>query len=265
MLYVSLGTAVVYVVSMIAGNYTLYNLLCFHRGAILHGQVWRLFTYPLTMIQGNLLVMAIALFCYYSIGTAMERYWGTLKFNLFYFTGVILMDIYAMLFGCNASVYYLNMSLFLSFATLFPQSSFLLFYIIPIKAWVFALFDLAIILLGLFSFPVTAENFFPLIALANYFLFFGKDVLNVIPPQWQYNFRKKFGKKTAAPRSAPKTIPFRPAAQEQTPPQAAYHHRCTVCGRTDVSNPELEFRYCSKCNGYYCYCIDHISNHSHIQ
>ena len=45
----------------------------------------------------------------------------------------------------------------------------------------------------------------------------------------------------------------------------AYTHKCTVCGRTDVSNPELEFRYCSKCNGYYCYCSDHINNHSHIQ
>ena len=47
--------------------------------------------------------------------------------------------------------------------------------------------------------------------------------------------------------------------------EPTYTHRCTVCGRTDASNPELEFRYCSKCNGYYCYCSDHINNHSHIQ
>ena len=44
-----------------------------------------------------------------------------------------------------------------------------------------------------------------------------------------------------------------------------YRHKCTVCGRTDTDYPNLEFRYCSKCNGYYCYCMDHINNHVHIQ
>ena len=44
-----------------------------------------------------------------------------------------------------------------------------------------------------------------------------------------------------------------------------YHHRCTVCGRTDTENPKLEFRYCSRCSGYHCYCEDHISNHAHIE
>ena len=65
----------------------------------------------------------------------------------------------------------------------------------------------------------------------------------------------------------PTVIPFRPQASQSAPqPQkAAYTHRCTVCGRTDVSDPELEFRYCSRCKGYYCYCQDHINNHTHIQ
>ena len=44
-----------------------------------------------------------------------------------------------------------------------------------------------------------------------------------------------------------------------------YRHKCTVCGRTDTDYPNLEFRYCSKCKGYCCYCIDHINNHVHIQ
>lgn len=265
MLYISLGTAVVYVISMMAGNYTLYNLLCFSRIAILHGQVWRLFTYPLTSIQSNFLFMAITLFCYYSIGTAMERQWGTLKFNLFYLTGVLMMDLYAMLFNCSASVYYLNMSLFLSFATMYPQAGFLLFFVIPIKAWVFALFDLFVILVGLLSFPITAENFFPIIALANYFLFFGKDVLNLIPITWQMNFRRLFRKNAPKKQAAPKVIIFPGSVSQAAPQQAPYNHRCTVCGRTDVSDPDLEFRYCSRCKGYYCYCSDHISNHTHIQ
>lgn len=260
MLYICIGNAVMYVISMVTRNYTLYNLLSFNRRLILQGQVWRLFTYPLTYLTSNILLMAISLLCYYSLGNAMERMWGTLKFNIFYLTGVVLMDIYAMIFNCSANVYYLNMSLFLGYATLFPDASFLLFFIIPVKAWVLALFDLVIILLGVFSPPFTAANLFPLIALGNYFLFFGKDVLNVIPLSWQSNARKLFHKKP----KQPKVIQFHISQKPQEPKQN-YNHRCTVCGRTDVSNPELEFRYCSKCKGYYCYCQDHINNHVHIQ
>lgn len=260
MLYICIGNAVMYVISMVTRNYTLYNLLSFNRRLILQGQVWRLFTYPLTYLTSNILLMAISLLCYYSLGNAMERMWGTLKFNIFYLTGVVLMDIYAMIFNCSANVYYLNMSLFLGYATLFPDASFLLFFIIPVKAWVLALFDLVIILLGVFSPPFTAANLFPLIALGNYFLFFAKDVLNVIPLSWQNNARKLFHKKP----KQPKVIQFHVSQKPQEPKQN-YNHRCTVCGRTDVSNPELEFRYCSKCKGYYCYCQDHINNHVHIQ
>ena len=269
MLYICVGTAIVYVMSILANNYVLYNLLCFNRTAILHGQVWRLFTYPLTLLQDNILFQLITLLCYFSLGQAMEHLWGTFKFNLFYLTGVVMMDIYSMIFNCTASVYYLNMSLFLSYATMYPQASFLLFFIIPIKAWVFALIDLLIVFAGLFARPFTAYNFFPLIALANYFLFFGKDVLNVIPVSWMANLRRLFRKLTPTKKSGrPKVIPFPSAGSYEATtatPKAPYTHRCTVCGRTDVSNPELEFRYCSRCKGYYCYCQDHISNHSHIQ
>ena len=184
MLYITLGNAVVYLISVMAGNSTLYSLLCFNRRLILGGQIWRLITYPLTLWNSNILFMVITLVCYYSLGTAMERQWGTAKFNIFYFTGVVLMDVYALIFNCTASVYYLNMSLFLGFATLYPQAGFLLFFIIPVKAWLFALVDLIIIFIGVFQMPFTAENIFPLIALGNYFLFFGKDVVNVIPLSW---------------------------------------------------------------------------------
>lgn len=264
MLYICSGSAVVYLLSMISQNFYLYYLLCFDRTRILSGEIWRLFTYPLTFESSNLLLTAIALLCYYSIGRAMENIWGTLRFNLFYLTGVILMDIYCLIFGGQASVYYLNMSLFLSYATLFPDSSFLLFFIIPVRAWILALFNLAIVLLGLFtsSFPY---NLFPVVSLANYFLFFGKDVLNVIPVTWQANARRLFRKKPKGQKG--RIIHFEAGSYEAShaTPKAPYTHRCTVCGRTDVSNPELEFRYCSRCKGYYCYCQDHINNHVHIE
>ena len=136
-------------------------------------------------------------------------------------------------------------------------------FIIPVKAWVFALFDLVLVLLGLFTNPFP-YNLFSVISIANYFLFFGKDVLNVIPVSWRMNARRLFKKK---PKKA-KVVPFPTAGSYEATtarPQTPYTHRCTVCGRTDVTNPDLEFRYCSRCKGYFCYCEEHISNHTHVE
>ena len=267
MLYISLGCALVYLMTQITQNALLYSLLVFDREAILQGQVWRLITYPLTFYNSNLLLMAVALFCYYSIGRAMEHIWGTLRFNLFYFCGVILMDIWCMIFGGRADVTYLNLSLFLSYATMFPDAQFLLFFIIPVKAWIFALVDLLLVLFSFFADPFP-YNFFSIISLANYFLFFGPDVLNVIPMSWRANVRRLFKKGQTTKQDRPKVVPFPKAGSYEATtaaPQVPYTHKCAVCGRTDVSNPELEFRYCSRCSGYHCYCEDHISNHSHVE
>ncbi len=286
MLYIVLGNAIVYLLSMSQKDFSLYNILCFDRNAILQGQVWRLFSYVFTSFSPeNLLLTAISYLCYYSLGKAIENAWGTLRFNLFYLSGVVMMDIFAMCFGgilvrngnylIDCSILYqsmgtsLNLTLFLSYATLYPNTHFLLFFIIPVKAWIFALLDLAITVYDIFSlsFPVFyfPHNLFPLVAIGNYLLFFGKDVGNLIPLSWKLNTRRLFKKK---PKKKTGTIPFPSAGSYQatvSTPTAAYNHRCTVCGRTDVSNPELEFRYCSRCKGYHCYCEEHISNHTHIE
>ena len=269
MLYIAAGTAVVYLIGQMTGNYVLYSLLCFHREAILQGQIWRLFTYPLVYGTGNnsVLLIAISLFCYWSLGRAMENSWGTFKFNLFYFTGMVLMDIYCLIFGGQANVTYLNLSMFLGYATMYPDAHFLFFFIIPVKAWIFALINLVMVALDFFSAPFP-YNFFSLISLANYFLFFGADVANVLPVSWRINARRA-GKRArnAASHTQHKTIPFDAGSYQASTavPKAPYTHRCTVCGATDISHPDLEFRYCSRCNGYYCYCENHISNHTHIQ
>ena len=160
---------------------------------------------------------------------------------------------------------YLNLSLFLSYASLYPDAHFLLFFIIPIKAWIFALFDLGIVLMNFLTYPFP-YNLFPVISLANYFLFFGKDILNVIPMSWRANFTRLFRKKVPSQKKA-KVIQFDAGSCEASKASAKvpYTHRCTVCGRTDISHPHMEFRYCSRCKGYYCYCEEHINNHSHIQ
>ena len=287
MLYVVLGNAIVYLLSLVNQTFILYDILCFDRKLILQGQVWRLFTYVFTSFSSssNFLLVAISYLCYYSIGKAIENMWGTFRFNLFYLSGVVMMDVFAMAFGgiliqngaylVDFSSYYrsmgasLNLTLFLSYATMYPKAHFLLFFIIPVKAWIFALLDLILTAVDIFSlsYPVFAfpHNLFPLVAIANYLLFFGKDVVNILPVSWQLNAERLFTNKKEQKTG---TVPFPSAGSYQATvatPTAPYTHRCSVCGRTDVSNPELEFRYCSRCQGYHCYCEEHIGNHEHIE
>jgi membrane associated rhomboid family serine protease len=101
MLWVSVGAAIVYLLSMFDQSYVLYRILCFSKDKIFQGQIWRLFTYPLVYGVGepNILLVAIGLFCYYSLGRAIENLWGTFRFNLFYFTGVVLIDLYCLIFN----------------------------------------------------------------------------------------------------------------------------------------------------------------------
>ena len=262
MAWIGILTAAVYLIDSMDPSHALYFALMFDRSAILHGQVWRLFTWPLIYTNGRLFMTMFALMCYWSFGRSIERVWGSLRFNLYYLSGVVLMDLYCMIFGGFATAHYLNLSLVISFATLYPDTHILLMYIIPIKAWVLALFYLVTTLIGCVApFP---DCLFPLIAFGNYFLFFGKEVKRLIPVSWQLNARR-VAKKAKNPRS--KTIPFNSAAGYQATHatvRGPYTHRCTVCGRTDADDPELEFRYCSRCKGYYCYCSEHISNHTHI-
>lgn len=266
MLYISIGTVLVYLFSAFSRNNILYEVLSFDRQKILQGQVWRLISYIFTYNAGNPLLMIVSLVCYFSLGRAMENLWGTLRFNLYYFCGVILMDIYCMIFPCYANVTYLNMSLFLGYATLYPDSGFLLLFIIPVKAWIFALVDIGLTLYALIVYPFP-YNLFSVIALANYFLFFGQDVINILPPTWRANAQRLFKQKPKSKdQPVKKTIPFPTAGSYEASTasvKAPYSHRCTICGKTDVSDPELEFRYCSRCTGYKCYCEHHISNHGH--
>lgn len=262
MLYVTLGTGIVYFIRMMDPSNMLFYWLYFDPDLILQGQVWRLITYPLTHSSSTALWTVLMLMCYYSLGRGIENIWGTFRFNLYYFTGILLTDVFCLIFGGYADAYYLNLTLLLAYATLYPNAQFTLFLIIPIKAWVLALIDLFFLAEGLrYQFP---WNILPVIAVSNYFLFFGKDWLNLFPDSWRIN-ASRTTKKASHPRS--KTIPFNPAGSYQAThakPQAPYTHKCTVCGRTDVDSPDLEFRYCSRCKGYHCYCSEHISNHAHI-
>ena len=264
MLYIVIGTAIMYLFMRIDPSNLLYSFLCFDRTSILHGQLWRLITYIFIPSSSNILFFAISMYFYYYIGRVIEGQWGTFRFNLFYFSGVLITDIAALILNCFATVGSLNLSLLLAFATLFPENQVLLFFIIPLKmkylAWFY--FATTIFMVFFYSFPY---NLFPLFALLNYFLFFGPDILGVLPDFLTRGHSRSRAHFTGFAQRKSKPNPDWAKDYQSKSGQKPYRHKCTVCGRTDTDYPGLEFRYCSKCNGYYCYCIDHINNHAHIQ
>ncbi len=273
MLYVAIGNLIVYFFTMIDPSRVIYSYLYFDRAAILRGQVWRLVSYVFTYLNDtnsiSMLLSLIMLFCYYQIGKLLEQQWGVARFNAYYFCGIAFMDIGALLLGENATTYYLNLTLFLAVATLLPDIRFLLFFIIPVKAKYFAWVYLGLTLVNLIQGLVTMFGLlssgvvylgwlFPIIALLNYFLFFGSSLKNLLPDSMRYRRVKSGGPKIVTPNPGWANN-YRSKTGERP-----YRHKCAVCGRTDVQYPNLEFRYCSRCAGYHCYCIDHINNHVHI-
>lgn len=207
----------------------------------------------------------MSLFCYYQFGKILESYWGPFRFNLYYLTGLLLTDLAALLLGSGADAAALNLSLFLAVATIAPEARVLLLFFIPLKmkymAWVYLGGTVLSVFLYLRIAPFLSFYWLlPIVPLLNYLLFFGSDVKNILPDALRYRQRKT----TAPPAPAPAECELGRVLNHSKTGEKPYRHKCTVCGRTDTDYPNLESCYCSKCNGYYCYCIDHINNHVHI-
>ncbi len=277
--------------------YSEYLSLDFYK--ILHGQVWRIFSFVLhpTLDSGGLygtsrvfidiLWFAIWAFVYYQIGMVLEREWGKFRFTLFYLSGVFFVIITTLVFylvygsiagadigvdaseylgymiGSGATLSYLNETLFLAFALMFPDTRFFLYFLIPVKAkW------LAFVYLGLMAFSIVRcimySQYYALVltlgALVNFAIFFifARGSSSVKGAYTQKKRRKDFEKKANSAWSQQR----RP--HEASAPTGGARHKCAICGRTELDDPKLEFRYCSKCNGNYEYCSDHLFSHTHV-
>lgn len=297
MLWICVGNAIVYLFSLV--NHNLPSFLYFESQKILQGQIWRLFSYVFTFAcEANffgipLIGAVISIFFYYWIGNVLENSCGTLRFNLFYLSGILITDIVALLLyavypidGLSINSHFLNLSMFLAVATLLPESRVYVYMVIPIKMKWMAWAYLGIIayqfgrniytLISIFSAGVLYASgrliafyilyaLFPLLPLPNYFLFFGSKFKNLFP-QWRKISIRKQSRRDAQKKAA-QTQPNPDWAKNYRSPsgERPYRHKCTVCGRTDTDCPDLEFRYCSRCKGYFCYCIDHINNHTHVE
>lgn len=254
MLYIIIINAAGFVMYMFNPQLLLYT--CWSTGAILKGQIWRLVTFLMTPFESNLLSFLLFAIVYYSIGNMLERTWGTFRFNVYVFVGLLghilagflvyfLFDIDMI----TMSTSYLNTSLFLAMALTYPDAQFLLFFIIPIKAKWMAAISGAFLIYNLIAGNM-ATRVMIIMSLINFLLF---AVLNR-GAAGHYN-----------PKEARRRREFRQKVrQAQNQASGRPLHKCAVCGRTDKDFPDLEFRYCSKCEGAYEYCMEHLYTHVHI-
>ena len=268
MKFIVIGSVIVYLLAIFAG-YGAVSFLSFRWSYITQGEIWRLITFvfmPGYYTTGDVLWLALFLYFYYMIGNVLEREWGTAKFTLYYLSGVVLTVIVgivtALVSGYDVIIEgtsYVNLSMFFAFAMLYPDTQFLLFFFIPVKVKWLAWIDAAFFALSVLSSLMRLDflnALLPVVALLNFFVFFWTNIADEI------DYRRG----RARHQTSHQTIHFKSAVRQQRKKEAerGYRHKCEVCGRTDADYPDLEFRYCSRCAGYHCFCQDHIFNHEHF-
>lgn len=235
---------------------------------VLHGQIWRLVTWIFMPTDTRIIELLFMALLYYQLGTALERAWGTFRFNVYIFGGMLFTVLGAfILYGImyiiggagmaqmstmsiafSISTRYINMSIFLAFAMMYPDMELLLMFIIPIKMkWMAAVYGV-----------LTAYSFIKsgwggkvsiFMSLLNFIIFFFST----------RNFKRY------TPHEVHRRQKFRAQMREPRPGSGITKHKCAICGRTEMDDPTLEFRFCSKCEGNYEYCSDHLFTHQHIR
>lgn len=235
---------------------------------IFHFQIWRIFTFIMQPPESSIIFMVFALYLYYMIGINLERVWGAFRFNVYFFMGVLFQIIAALVvyliagFTPQLSTHYINLSLFLAFACVYPDMQLYLFFIIPIKIkWlgildgVYFAYTVAIYLyyganstLPMYKHAYYAVAISALVAMLNFIVFF----------LMTRNYRKISPQEIKRKKNYKKVVKFEQKSANRI-------HKCSICGKTSDEFPNVTFRYCSKCNGNYEYCEDHIFTHEHVQ
>ena len=253
-LYIAIGQAAVGLLSLF--NDGILGRLMFLSPYILGGEFWRLVTFIFVPKTTNPFYLLLSCYVIFWTGQMLERELGAAKFSLFYLCGVVLSVVLGLLIG-YADIYYIHLSIFLIIATLYGEMQVLFMFVIPIKMKWLALIDVVLVLVDVVRYARPGIWFIalaPLASFVNYFIF-----------TWPF-WSMKLG--VVKRQADPQVINFKKAqrqAQKKAKETGGYLHRCAVCGVTDAIEPDMEFRYCSKCDGYHCYCADHINNHIHIR
>ena len=265
MRFIVFGTGLVFISSLLTDDITIVSWLFFSSHQIMDGQVWRLISFLFVPSQSNPIWFAVSLYVAYMLGTSLERAWGTAKFNIFILFNILVLagagmvvhfvsPIHSFATTLFVNGYFIQTFLIFAFITLSADSTFQLYLMIPIRAGLLGLLMGGALVYELFYsmrmfFPL---NLLPLVLLIPYLIFCGHVFFGRSSPQ-----RPQTTNKAAINfHRAKKQVEQKQAAQ-------AYTRKCEICGKTDTDFPDMEFRYCSRCDGYHCYCMDHINNHEH--
>lgn len=256
-MYLLAGYAIGYLLSFTMPQLLTYFTL--EPALILKGQVWRLLSWVIIPPNDNIIFVIFMMLLYYSLGNTLESYWGAFRYNVYIFSGILFTVIGAFIvngliggitgFGSLYSTYYINMSIFLACASIMPDYQLLLYGIIPIKMKWLAILDVVLLAVDAVQGGLIIRIVI-IASLLNFIIFFfcNRNLRGHSPKQAAR--RKKFQKQISRP---------------QNQYAGGAKHRCAVCGRTELDDPTLEFRYCSKCTGNYEYCQDHLFTHEHVK
>ncbi|MGE5527552.1 MAG: hypothetical protein ACM3X6_00205 [Patescibacteria group bacterium] len=237
------GNVLVLIFLVLEPTGRLLDALILRPGLVLGGEIWRLVTFLFIPPTTSLFWAVFALYFYYLVGTGLESAWGSFRLNLYYITGAAAAIAAAFLTGRGATAVYLNLSLFLAFAHIYPDFEVLIFFVLPVKVKYLAWLDWAFIAYTAAVAPV-AEKVAALASIVNFLLFFGGGILRHAG-LWQ-KVRANRRRFLADLRDAPP------------------RHECAVCHRTEKTHPRLVFRTCRRCAGWREYCEDHLLAHEHI-
>ena len=256
-MYLLAGYAIGYLLSFTMPQLLTYFTL--EPALILKGQVWRLLSWVIIPPNDNIIFVIFMMLLYYSLGNTLENYWGAFRYNVYIFSVTLFTVIGAFIvngliggvtgFGSLYSTYYINMSIFLACASIMPDYQLLLYGIIPVKMKWLAILDVVLLAVDAVQGGLIIRIVI-IASLLNFIIFFfcNRNLRGHSPKQAVR--RKKFQKQISRP---------------QNQYAGGAKHRCAVCGRTELDDPTLEFRYCSKCNGNYEYCQDHLFTHEHVK
>lgn len=209
------------------------DVLALDPAKIMQGEIWRLVTYIFVPETRNLFWIFFALLFFWFLANALEEIWGPLRLNVFYLVGMAGCTVAAFVSGVGGPANtFLNLSLFFAFATLAPDYEVFLFFIARVKIKYIAWFLAAVFGLQFLALPVPAKLAITA-SLANYLLFFAPGFVR---------------HRLTGRRNAERLRRFQPAA-------AATLHRCAFCGKTEVSDPEAEFRVTDSGEEY---CTEHL-------
>ncbi len=209
---------------------------------VLEGEVWRLVTFLAVPPLTHPIFAPFFWYLFWLMGTALERHWGAFRYNLYLLVGYVATVAVSFLIpDAPSSNAFLQGSVFLAFAFLNPDFELSIFFVLPVKIkWLALLTWLGYAWVVLFG--DWLSKLLVVASVLNFLLFFGAEIAK----------RTRYARRRMA-RQAEGL-----ARRDQA------FHRCTVCGITDKTHPDMDFRYCTECKGSRGYCTAHIKDHAHV-